>query len=94
MRRRGFILFFVGSAILLAIFAVRTTAFAQGGSTGGTIGKQNKSVSGSEAQPRQAAPTCQQLSDRYGISAYKSWGTADSDVQSLWVAKKCNTHPR
>lgn len=42
-----------GTATLLAIFTMPTFALAQGGSVGGTIGKQNKSVSGSE----QASPS-------------------------------------
>lgn len=38
-------------------FAVGTTVYAQAGSTGGTIGKQGKSASGSEESPRAVAPS-------------------------------------
>ena len=48
MRRGEFIPVFVGSAMLLTIVAMATTALAQGGSTGGSIGKTNKSMSGEE----------------------------------------------
>jgi hypothetical protein len=42
---------------MLAPLALGTTAFAQAGSTGGTIGKTDKSVSGQEAeQPRHKRP--------------------------------------
>jgi hypothetical protein len=43
---------------MLASIAVGTTAFAQAGSTGGTIGKTDKSISGGEPTPapRQVVP--------------------------------------
>ena len=44
MSRLIAITFIIG---ILASFAMGTTAFAQAGSTGGSVGKQDKSVSGS-----------------------------------------------
>jgi hypothetical protein len=37
---------------LAALVGVDQTAFAQAGSTGGTLGKTDKSVSGGDEQPR------------------------------------------
>jgi hypothetical protein len=48
MRRREF-LSLVFTAITIAAWAMAFPSFAQGGSTGGSIGKQNKSVSGGES---------------------------------------------
>ena len=42
---------------MLASFAVGTTAFAQAGSTGGTIGKTDKSISGEERGAEPNKPT-------------------------------------
>lgn len=39
------------------------------------------------------ALTCQQMSDRYNISANVSWGTADGQTQAAWVALRCTTNP-
>jgi hypothetical protein len=49
----------LGFAVLLGLFALgQHDAFAQAGSTGGTIGKQEKSISGGDdaADPRRAVP--------------------------------------
>jgi hypothetical protein len=48
MQRRKFILFLGSLVTLLAICAMGTPALAQAGSTGGSISKQDKSVSGGE----------------------------------------------
>jgi hypothetical protein len=48
----------VGFALLLGLFALaqQESAFAQAGSTGGTIGKQEKSISGGEETPASRSP--------------------------------------
>jgi hypothetical protein len=63
----GFTIF----AATLAMLTTRIPAFAQAGSTGGTIGKTNKSISGGEEQsapvgrPREEAPRRPQYKWRY-----------------------------
>ncbi len=43
-------------SVVLASFAANTTAFAQAGSAGGTVGKQDKSISGGEDTEPQNQP--------------------------------------
>ena len=56
MRRRDFLGVLGGTAISLVICALVAQALAQGGSTGGSIGKRNKSVSGVEDAPGPREP--------------------------------------
>lgn len=44
-------------SVVLASFAANTTAFAQAGSAGGTVGKQDKSISGGEDTEPQINPS-------------------------------------
>jgi hypothetical protein len=43
----------------------------------------------------QAAPatilTCQQMSDTYGVTHNKTWGTATAAIQDQWMKKGCTT---
>jgi hypothetical protein len=57
MRQRKFPGVLGGAALLLVICAAGTEAFAQAGSTGGSIGKRDKSVSGVEDAPISRAPS-------------------------------------
>jgi hypothetical protein len=50
----------IGMICLMALLAVDRGAFAQAGSTGGTIGKTDKSVSGGQEQSRQPQPAKKQ----------------------------------
>jgi hypothetical protein len=56
MRQREFLGVLGGAALSLVICAAGTEAFAQAGSTGGSIGKRDKSVSGVEDAPISRAP--------------------------------------
>jgi hypothetical protein len=72
----------LASAVLLAALATRT-AFAQAGSTGGTIGKQDKSTSGSQELPSPPKPprkraargesAAQKMGSRAAISGRWHW---------------------
>jgi hypothetical protein len=46
----------VGLVVTMAVSTPPGTALAQGGSTGGTVGKQGKSISGEDDKPRRASP--------------------------------------
>ena len=35
--------------------------------------------------------TCQQMSDRYGVSHFSTWGTATAAIKTDWQAQKCAT---
>ena len=35
--------------------------------------------------------TCQQMSDRYGVSHFSTWGTATAAIKADWQAQKCAT---
>jgi hypothetical protein len=64
------------SGILVSL-AAGTTAFAQAGSTGGSVGKQDKSISGGEEQP--AAPAVAQPSP--------------NEAERAWAVTKDTTSP-
>jgi hypothetical protein len=72
----------VASIILLGMLAspaMDTTAFAQAGNTGGSIGKADKSISGGEEQPappklRSTAPARPRSADRKASSGDKGAG--------------------
>ena len=72
-----------GFALLLWLFAAgqQQTAFAQAGSTGGVIGKQDKSVSGGEDV---AAPPAVKKSPRRPIEGGASDRSSDVSVAGRW----------
>ena len=77
MVRRRFILLFVTLVTLFSNFLMEATAFAQG-STGGSIGKQDKSVSGDQESPRSGgAPLSRKKS---------SGGGGGGNFDGLWDA--------
>jgi hypothetical protein len=57
---------------ILAWFAAGTTAFAQAGSTGGSVGKQDKSISGGEAAPSQNPPASKKPLERTDEQTHNS----------------------
>jgi hypothetical protein len=60
------------------------------------VAQQQAAPAAKQASPQVTttpALTCQQMSDRYNISANVSWGTADAQVQAAWVALRCTTKP-
>lgn len=75
------------SGVFLASFAVNTRAFAQAGSTGGTLGKTDKSISG-ESQ-RETAPAPSQgkhaRSPAFSLAGRWRW-SADCNDGTHWAA--------
>jgi hypothetical protein len=75
MQRRKFILFFGSLLTLLAICAMETPARVQAGSTGGTIGNQDKSVSGGNT-PEASRPSSRNQKPHRSVAKSSSCGRA------------------
>jgi hypothetical protein len=70
---------FCVAAILVTVFT--GTAFAQAGSMGGTVGKQDKSVSGSEEPAEPKSPH----NPRHAVSPPKQSSEASCKLASIWA---------
>jgi hypothetical protein len=50
-----------------------------------------KKTCATRPQAARTVPLCQEMSDRYGIVAGGTFGSADADVQASWKALSCGT---
>lgn len=69
---------------ILAFFAVGVRAFAQAGSTGGTIGKTDKSVSGGESTAEPRTPTNSRSKGQRPIDRGASGQSSGVSVAGPW----------
>jgi len=66
-----------------AVLMMPATVFAQAGSTGGTIGKQGKSISGGEEAEPQSRPK-RETPVRHPVTAEKSTGSSCRSIVGTW----------